>query len=173
MNKATEFLKGKKTYYLALLAILYCGGAWLGFYELDEKVLIAFGFGSIATLRHGLKNALKHVVEESAKADAKDEAASGPKSYLPLLFLLAIPILSGGCVLQRAVAVNPETKAVTKYTGVAWFNNTAIKGLNVGKTTKTTSNLFSLEEGSNEVNTEALKAVAEGATRGALKSVAP
>ena len=51
---ALNFLKGKRTYYCAVLGILYVGGAVLGFYELDEKVLIALGFGGMAFLRAAL-----------------------------------------------------------------------------------------------------------------------
>jgi hypothetical protein len=44
-------LKGKRTYYCAAVAIVYIVGAFLGFYELDEKVLVALGFGGLAFLR--------------------------------------------------------------------------------------------------------------------------
>jgi hypothetical protein len=72
MNKAIEFLKGKKTYYCAAVGVLYIGGACLGFYDLDEKVLGIFGLGSLAFLRsaiHGHAKTLDELREQSHQAE--------------------------------------------------------------------------------------------------------
>lgn len=88
---------------------------------------------------------------------------------LAMLIFLIVPLLFTGCAMQSAVSYNPETKETTRYNGFALFSNASLKGLNVGKKTKTTSNLFSLEEGNSEVNVEALRAMSEGAASGAVQ----
>lgn len=95
------------------------------------------------------------------------------KRFLYLTLLLIMPLIFTGCVMQSAVSFNPETGETTRYNGLALLNNASLKGLNVGKKTKTTSNLFSLEEGNNEVNVDALRALAEGAAAGAVKGAKP
>jgi hypothetical protein len=54
MEKTIEFLKGKKTYFVAAIALLYVAGSYLGFWELDEKFLVGLGAGGLMTLRAGM-----------------------------------------------------------------------------------------------------------------------
>jgi hypothetical protein len=140
MNNLIEFLKGKKTYYLTLVGLLYIGGAFLGFYELDEKVLTLFGLGFVATFRSALKSHLGPTV---------------------LLFLCLVPLLFCGCAVQRVVEFNPETKAMTKYTGFALFNKSALEGLAVGKRTTKSATVFSLDKGGTETQTDAIQAMGQ------------
>jgi hypothetical protein len=56
MNIA-QLLDGKKTYLVALAAILYLLGAHLGWWPFDDKILDALGFGGLITLRAGVKKA--------------------------------------------------------------------------------------------------------------------
>jgi len=51
------FLQGKKTYFTVALAILYVGGAYLGFWDMQDKVLADLGLGALAFLRAGIKKA--------------------------------------------------------------------------------------------------------------------
>lgn len=54
MNDLLSNLKGKRTYYVVTLGVLYVLGALLGFYELDEKILAVFGLGGLGFLRAAL-----------------------------------------------------------------------------------------------------------------------
>lgn len=49
-----EFLRGKKTYLVSAIGILYIGGAFAGLYEYNEEVLIGIGFTGLGTLRAGM-----------------------------------------------------------------------------------------------------------------------
>lgn len=57
MNPTIEFLKGKKTYFTCAIAGLYLVGCWLGFYQLDEKILTVLGITGLAFLRAGMGKA--------------------------------------------------------------------------------------------------------------------
>src|SRR5258708_36130060 len=52
-----QILDGKKTYLVALAAIVYVLGAQLGWWTFDDKILDALGFGGLITLRAGVKKA--------------------------------------------------------------------------------------------------------------------
>jgi hypothetical protein len=54
--KAIEFLKGKRTYGLAAIGLLYVGGVYLGWWSWDEKVLAGLGLGALATLRSAINS---------------------------------------------------------------------------------------------------------------------
>jgi hypothetical protein len=54
-----QALKGKKTYFCAVLGLIYIGGSMLGFYEFDEKVLAGIGAGALMSLRAAIGNATK------------------------------------------------------------------------------------------------------------------
>lgn len=56
MKNAIEFLKGKKTYGVALVGGLYLLGCYVGWFQFDEKVCAALGIGFVATFRSALKN---------------------------------------------------------------------------------------------------------------------
>jgi hypothetical protein len=60
-----QILDGKKTYLVALAAIVYVLGAHLGWWTFDDKILDALGFGGLITLRAGIRKA----------QDASDTAA--------------------------------------------------------------------------------------------------
>ena len=51
MNSAIQFLQGKKTYAAVVVAFVYLGGAWLGWWTFDERVLGAVGMGGLGFLR--------------------------------------------------------------------------------------------------------------------------
>ena len=55
MNTLITLLQGKKTYFTVAIAILYVGGAYLGFWELNDEVLAVFGLSALAFLRAGIK----------------------------------------------------------------------------------------------------------------------
>jgi hypothetical protein len=154
MNNLIEFLKGKKTYYLTLVGLLYIGGAFLGFYELDEKVLTLFGLGFVATFRSALKSHLPN-------ASGSSSAEGGNVTLHPIILLSLIPLLFCGCAVQRVVEFNPETKAMTKYTGFALFNKSALEGLAVGKRTTKSATVFSLDKGGTETQTDAIQAMGQ------------
>ncbi|HTG44139.1 MAG TPA: hypothetical protein VK633_06370 [Verrucomicrobiae bacterium] len=179
MNTIT-FLKGKKTYFCALLALLYITGSLLGFYDCDAKVLSALGFGGLAFLRHGFErlnkgpgieirgnNSVQMLVESresnlsAEDRQAVDEARLRSTGNLELLFCAAVLVLGGGCAMQRVVEIDPATKVMTRYTGLAFLNKSALEGLAVGKRTKTTSQVFSLQKGNTETQGEAITALAE------------
>ncbi len=58
-----QLLAGKKTYLLALAAILYLLGAHLGWWPLDDKILDALGFGGLITLRAAVRKSEANVSE--------------------------------------------------------------------------------------------------------------
>jgi hypothetical protein len=82
---------------------------------------------------------------------------------LPLLLLVLclVPIFGAGCAFQAASQYNADTKETTHYLGFATFNKSALEGLSVGKKSKTTSTVFSLEKSDTETQGDAIKAMAE------------
>jgi hypothetical protein len=162
MKQLIEFLKGKKTYYLTVVGILYIGGALLGFYDLDEKVLGLFGLGFVASFRSAFKTHFgtpTSVTVEETKESAS--AAGGNVTLHPIILLCLVPLFFCGCAVQRVVEFNPETKALTKYTGFALFNRSALEGLAVGKRTTKSATVFSLDKGGTETQTEAIQAMGQ------------
>jgi hypothetical protein len=91
---------------------------------------------------------------------------------MKLIFLIIL--LFTGCAHHSTIeqTYNPETKGydITKFTGTVWFNRSAIKGLTVGKRTEKGSTTLSLTEGSTETQSEAIKAIVEGAVSAAIKA---
>jgi hypothetical protein len=79
---------------------------------------------------------------------------------LPLLFLM---LLFGGCAYQHTAAIHkPDGSLAETYTGMVWFNKTALKGLEAHrKGANGSSAALSLKEGSTETQPEALKAGSE------------
>lgn len=166
-----NYLKGKRTYYCALVGILYAGGALLGFYELDEKILAVLGCGGLAFLRM----AMPRTGQTSTTKNAQN--AEEPKGWeaweakrkkglpLPLICLAGMVLVFSGCALQRTYSINWETKTRESYTGVIWLNQAALKGLQAHKKTKTGSTALSIDEAAAETQTEAIKAL--GAAFGA------
>lgn len=78
-------------------------------------------------------------------------------------------VFGTGCALQRAVEINPETKALTKYTGISFLNRSALEGLSVAKKTKTSSSLLNLEKAGTETQAEALEALGKGLATGLVE----
>jgi hypothetical protein len=68
MNNLITFLQGKKTYFTVAIAILYVGGAFLGFWDLSDEVLAVFGLGALAFLRAGIRKADPEVSKASRLA---------------------------------------------------------------------------------------------------------
>ena len=68
MNNLITFLQGKKTYFTVAIAILYVGGACLGFWDLSDEVLAVFGLGALAFLRAGIRKADPQVSKASRLA---------------------------------------------------------------------------------------------------------
>lgn len=57
ITKIKELLRGRKTYGVVAMGLLYLLGCWVGWWEFDEKILAAFGLGSLAFLRSAFKGA--------------------------------------------------------------------------------------------------------------------
>lgn len=55
MSNIIAFLQGKKTYFTVAIAVLYIGGAYLGFWDLQDEILAVFGLGALAFLRAGIQ----------------------------------------------------------------------------------------------------------------------
>lgn len=87
--------------------------------------------------------------------------------------LILSSVLFSGCAFHRTTEItyNPETKAndKTTFTGIVWFQKTGIEGLTVGKRSGSSSTTLSLSKGATETQSEAIKAIAAGATEGAIK----
>src|SRR5262245_2985648 len=78
-----------------------------------------------------------------------------------VLFLAVFCLCFSGCALQRVVEIDPQSRTVTKYTGVAFLNRSALEGLAVGKKTKNASALLSVKAAATETQTEAFQALGE------------
>lgn len=74
-----------------------------------------------------------------------------------------IAILFTGCAWQHTASIHKSDGSLAEtYTGVVWFNRTALKGLEAHKKTANGSSAaLSLKEGSTETQPEALKAGSE------------
>lgn len=83
MNHLITLLQGRKTYFTVAIAILYVGGAYLGFWELTDEVLAVLGLGALAFLRAGIP-----------KTDPKPSAA--PKLALTAA-MVPLSLMLVGC----------------------------------------------------------------------------
>jgi hypothetical protein len=94
-----------------------------------------------------------------------------------LLVLVVLLVTLSGCIYHGTTenTYNPDTKTydTTKHTAVAWFSKQAVEGLTVGKRTSTGSTTLSVGKATTETQTDALRAVAEGAAAGAVKGARP
>lgn len=112
-------------------------------------------------------------------AGTKIQFSSKPMKQIQIVAIVVA--LCSGCAYHRTVedSYNPESKTNdrTSFTGISWFNKTAVSGLTVGKRTEKTSTTLSLSQGTTETQAEAIKeitaAITEGAVRGATKAVIP
>lgn len=66
MQQLNAFLQGKKTYLLAAAGVLYLFYCQRYGLVPDQSILLALGFGGIATLRHGIETAAAKVLAEAA-----------------------------------------------------------------------------------------------------------
>lgn len=78
MNHLVTWLRGKKTYGIVLITLLYLAGAGLDWWEFSLAVLSAFGALSLFALRSGLKDEIRKLLDR-----------------VPLLGLLALGL--AGC----------------------------------------------------------------------------
>lgn len=139
-------LKGKRTYFVVAIGVLYVGGAWLGFWEINDKVLDALGLGAIAFLRAALPKqmAVGTLTEGGGDAAAGDgrapisnqtlkETVRIPKgSLVPLLFAVlpflsvslgAVFVLSGCASMDRALLERHETVTAQVVTNEVRYTN--------------------------------------------------
>lgn len=78
-------------------------------------------------------------------------------SLLPILSLL--PLLNG-CQSTTVSRTSTDGSKVT-FSSLSLFSNTAVKGLNVDGTTKTTTNLLRITGGATEPNVESITATSD------------
>lgn len=94
---------------------------------------------------------------------------------LPLTLLATL--LGTGCAYHRTAesAFNPDTKTYDKttFTGLVFFNRTAVSGLTVGKRSGTSSTTLSISKAATETQAEAIAALTEAAVKGAVKGALP
>src|SRR5713226_5291722 len=98
----TQLLDGKKTYLLALAAIVYLLGAHLGWWTLDDKILDALGFGGLITLRLGTKKAedAAQAIEPLISANTNlNPDRSADSSPLAVKNPPKLPLVAGLCFL--------------------------------------------------------------------------
>jgi hypothetical protein len=81
MNTLITLLQGKKTYFTVAIAILYVGGAYLGFWDFNDEVLAVFGLSALAFLRAGIKK----------------EATPAAKNVVTLAAMLPLSLALVGC----------------------------------------------------------------------------
>src|SRR6266851_1774450 len=97
-----QLLDGKKTYLVALAAILYVFGAHLGWWTYDDKILDALGFGGLITLRAGIKKSqdAAQAVEPLISANKNPNPdRSGDSSPLAVKNPPKLPLVAGLCFL--------------------------------------------------------------------------
>ncbi len=110
-----ELLAGKKTYLLALAAIVYLLGAHLGWWPLDDKLLDALGFGGLITLRAAVRKAgeanvseyRRDGVTERPDTDTPTPRHSDTRASVLALCLLPLALLTG-CA---SIGSNPAADA--------------------------------------------------------------
>jgi hypothetical protein len=91
---------------------------------------------------------------------------------LVLLSLLGLLVLNG-CAIARTVSFNPDTKTYDKSTVFIFLNKSAAENYKGLHQTKTGRTMLSFDGANTETQTDALKAVVEGAVAGALKVAKP
>src|SRR6266446_1183465 len=94
-----QLLAGKKTYLLALAAILYLLGAHLGWWPLDDKILDALGFGGLITLRAGVKKLQDGKLFEPLISANKNPNPDRSEDSSPLAVKTPLPALGVLCAL--------------------------------------------------------------------------
>lgn len=89
------------------------------------------------------------------------------------LSLVLLPLLFSGCAIARTVSFNPETKTYDKSTVLIVLNKSAAENYKGLHQTKTSRTMLSFDGANTETQTDALKAIVEGAVAGAMRGVKP
>lgn len=140
----------KSGLFIAALTGLLTG---VGAYQVADKInWHSFALFMVACVA---KDALLYL--KSHPLPTADRAQLG----LNLMLICCLSCLAGGCALQRVSEFNPETKLETRYTGFSMLNRSALEGLSVGKRTRTSATVFSLQKGGTETQSEAIQALGE------------
>ena len=95
------------------------------------------------------------------------------KKLIVNLLMLGGLLLANGCAVAMTVSINPDTKAVTKSTVVIFLNKSAAENYKGLHQTKTTTTMVGFDAANTETQSEALKAIVEGAVAGAMKAAKP
>jgi hypothetical protein len=136
MNNTREFLKGKKTYGVALVGALYLLGCWVGWFEMDEKVLAGLGLGFMATFRSALKGIFPATDTLPKVSSAEDTNRSGNGGgnqsgaalgifLMGLVGTLALPLVGCSTLADKfttpvvAARTNVVTVVVTNFVPIA------------------------------------------------------
>lgn len=82
-------------------------------------------------------------------------------------------LLLSGCAVARTVTINPETKVISKSTVFIFLNKSAAENYKGLHQTKTTTTMVGFDAANTETQTDALRAIVEGAVAGAMKGAKP
>jgi hypothetical protein len=82
-------------------------------------------------------------------------------------------LLLSGCACARTVSIDPNTKAITKSTVFIFLNKSAAENYKGLHQTKSSTTMVGFDAANTETQTDALKAIVEGAVAGAMKGVKP
>lgn len=131
MRTLITLLRGKRTYFVAIIGLLYVSGYLLGFWELNDGVLAAFGLGGLAFLRAGVGNEVRRWLEQRYPLAAllgfcaglvflTSGCAGGPGGSAGVsvdgqqtITGTAAVDLSSNVTVQATVSGNPQTGAVS------------------------------------------------------------
>jgi hypothetical protein len=169
-----DFLSGKKTYLIALVAILYIvGGKYLNLWPVDGEALAGLGALALAFLRAGIAKAGASIAaeqEQGASSMSKiSEPPKGgtPNTLVPLLALgcivIAIAMGCSGCVTRPVVTTGADGSSVTNL----------VKGPDIARISRlsgTAAQLGSLAWLSKNPNDRSYFATANEALKGLINS---
>jgi hypothetical protein len=132
MNKAADFLRGKKTYGVAVMGGLYLLGCYVGWFQFDEKVCAALGIGFVATFRSALSGLVPAMTNDKGANDKgnpnKSDKTDATNMQSGALAVLIGVGLSGCALMDRAatavtrpgsVVTNVVATVVTNFVPVA------------------------------------------------------
>lgn len=113
-----SLLRGKKTIFCAVVALLYIIGSALYGYECDGRVLTALGFGAAIFLRTAIASIIPPEIEEQQRVrEAADrEASMRYASLLRTLICAAVVVLCAGCA---SFSTTQEDLSYDEFTGAA------------------------------------------------------
>jgi hypothetical protein len=157
-NFLDQFVHGKKTYFVAAMALAYLAGGYMGWWVVDDKVLEAFGFGAAVTLRHALAKLGngqdgQDLQDGNSAAGSGPRGATGPTTGLPTIASLLIfagfagfcgicfsGCASGGLMDRMASSVSRPQVTVVTNTVVTTVTNLVPVGIAVPGATVVTTN---------------------------------